>query len=670
MTHANPYTRRGGLRPPAKLTGDYWPVFAGLAATVQLWFLYLAFYSWPAALQHCEQAHPGSCAEQHKRADDGYSTFWLLISVEVGVGIWLGVRDGRRRTRFAQGRPYWAALTAVFAAHLVAAYAAGFLVGKRLPMSRRYVRAVERHERTRPKSVTELVYSAPDPLAGIQAIAGQAYGWPGGHVGWDGWGHYVGAEPRGGMLVLGPPGSGKSSGVIIPSILVAPGATVSSSIKADTMLATAKLRATVGACWHFDPGGAERPAPGVLSCRWSPLVSMRGWDDARRVASRMAEPMRGNNGTGGGDDGGTHFTDRARDWLEVLLFAAHLDGATISDVADWAHTADQPETSTSILAVLIFAADGGDPGARIARRQLEGLLTTPDRERGSIKSTLARLLRIYGSVAARHIGEQPNFDPHAFVRSRDTLYLTATPDRQAEYAPLLAGLLEEIRYAVYARHRAEEDGREPRRPHVTFALDEANNTAPVPLPAIVSEAGGQSLHVIVGIQDLSRARARWGREADGFLTLFPTKLVLHGVIEPYTVNALSEAAGEFDRQMVSTSRSYTPISMGQYGSVNVPTWNPTYSIQRQRVLHPGDISNLPVGTGLLWQGARWGRITLGMHWRHPVWQRVLASTDPPTVADTVAVLNQAAAVLAARNGKPAGRWKSRRRTLRPEVGRP
>ena len=34
-----------------------------------------------------------------------------------------------------------------------------------------------------------------------------------------------------------------------------------------------------------------------------------------------------------------------RDWLEVLLFAAHLDGATISDVADWAHTADQPELS-------------------------------------------------------------------------------------------------------------------------------------------------------------------------------------------------------------------------------------------------------------------------------------------------------------------------------------
>ena len=124
--------------------------------------------------------------------------------------------------------------------------------------------------------------------------------------------------------------------------------------------------------------------------------------------------------------------------------------------------------------------------------------------------------------------------------------------------------------------------------------------------------------------------------------------------------------------MVSTSRSYTPISTGQHGSVNIPTWNPTYSIQRQRVLHPGDISNLPVGTGLLWHGARWGRITLGMHWRHPVWQHVIASTDPPTVADTVAILTQAAAVIAARNGERAdtGRWKSLRRTLRPKVGRP
>jgi hypothetical protein len=53
-----------------------------------------------------------------------------------------------------------------------------------------------------------------------------------------------------------------------------------------------------------------------------------------------------------------------------------------------------------------------------------------------------------------------------------------------------------------------------------WLLDEAANIAPVhDLPALVSQAGGQSLQVVIGLQDLSQARARWGADAaDGFLT--------------------------------------------------------------------------------------------------------------------------------------------------------
>ena len=205
---------------------------------------------------------------------------------------------------------------------------------------------------------------------------------------------------------------------------------------------------------------------------------------------------------------------------------------------------------------------------------------------------------------------------------------------------MIAGLLEEIRYAVYARHRAEEDGREPRRPHVTFVLDEANNTAPIPLPAIISEAGGQSLHVIVGIQDLSRARHRWGKEADGFLTLFFTKLVLPGVIEPYTLDALSNASGEYDRTVVGHSQSTSFI--GPY-TIPIKQTSPSYSVQRQKVLHQGDIAQLPAGTGLLYEGADWWLVSVGLHWQHPVWraiesesarlmpdQRPLTATSTPT----------------------------------------
>src|SRR3712207_5291723 len=59
-----------------------------------------------------------------------------------------------------------------------------------------------------------------------------------------------------------------------------------------------------------------------------------------------------------------------------------------------------------------------------------------------------------------------------------------------------------------------------------WALDEVANVAPLrKLPGIVSEAGGHGLQVLACFQDLSQARARWGAAADGFLSLFGTKVV-------------------------------------------------------------------------------------------------------------------------------------------------
>jgi hypothetical protein len=52
------------------------------------------------------------------------------------------------------------------------------------------------------------------------------------------------------------------------------------------------------------------------------------------------------------------------------------------------------------------------------------------------------------------------------------------------------------------------------------------------LPALASQAGGQNLQVVIGLQDLSQARTRWGQDAaDGFLSLFQTKLILTGIAD-------------------------------------------------------------------------------------------------------------------------------------------
>ncbi len=97
-----------------------------------------------------------------------------------------------------------------------------------------------------------------------------------------------------------------------------------------------------------------------------------------------------------------------------------------------------------------------------------------------------------------------------------------------------------------------------------------------------------------------------GKAADGFLTLFGTKLVLSGVLDPFTVNALSDAAGEFDRPMKTVTQS--PHGLLASGTSHSGT------SQRTKILHQGDISHPPEGGGLLFQGAAWQFVEIRNHY--------------------------------------------------------
>jgi type IV secretory pathway TraG/TraD family ATPase VirD4 len=73
------------------------------------------------------------------------------------------------------------------------------------------------------------------------------------------------------MLVLGPPRSGKTTSLVIPAVLDAPGAVVSTSTKPDVLVATSGLRHLLGNPFVFDPSGTVALRPGSYPARWSPL---------------------------------------------------------------------------------------------------------------------------------------------------------------------------------------------------------------------------------------------------------------------------------------------------------------------------------------------------------------------------------------------------------------
>jgi type IV secretory pathway TraG/TraD family ATPase VirD4 len=389
------------------------------------------------------------------------------------------------------------------------------------------------------------------------------------------------------VLVIGPSQSGKTTGVIIPTLLDYSGPVVSTSTKPDVLRTTMRSRSVRGRVWQFDPTGHAQEIPGVWTLRWSPLSCSKDWDGALLMARAMVD----GSGAGAGTTDGTHWVKRAQALLAGLLHAAAVGGRDMTTVVGWvaAHEIDEPG------AILEQAGEE----SRLAVMSLLGVANVERRERASIFSATADALDAYTSTSALAAAQDQNFDAHAFVRCSDTMYIHAPAESQRMAAPLVCGLLAEIRRATYHAHATGHlIGR------VLFALDEVANVAPITeLPQIASEGGGQGLLLLAVLQDLSQARTRWGTQADGFLTLFGTKLILPGVADQRTLETVSTALGEYDRKVVTETRANVP------GRV-MPQRSHSSSTQRTRVLSPGEVANIPAGHGLHLDGVRWELVTL------------------------------------------------------------
>jgi type IV secretion system protein VirD4 len=457
--------------------------------------------------------------------------------------------------------------------------------------------AVERSRRMVNALAVEMLAGSDDPLGNVRELA-QEYG-GGVYLGLRADGDWQLSRPERAVLLLGPPRSGKTSGVIIPGLLAHTGPAVCTSTKPDVARATRRARSRFGRVWMFDPTGASAGSGGE-ELRWSPVRASARWDGALLMARAMTA------GVGDGTVHGSHWAKRSQALLAPFLHAAALDGRDMESVVDWVMRHELDEAG-----ILLEQ----ERASRLAFGSLLGLLNTEERERASIFSAAADALQAYSSEAALEAAKDPNFDPEAFIASEDTIYVHAPAEEQAAAAPIVCGLLAEIRSATY---RAHQDGR--LRWRVLFALDEVANIAPLEeLPQIASEGGGQGLELLAALQDLSQARARWGQAADGFLTLFGTKLILPGIADTRSLEAISTALGEYDRQLVATST----IPTGDL----LRARSRTVSTQRTRVLSPGEIANIPAGRLLHLDGLQWQLLTVTPAHSAEPWKTLTATPN-------------------------------------------
>jgi type IV secretion system protein VirD4 len=459
------------------------------------------------------------------------------------------------------------------------------------------------------KQSTENVVEAPPPSLMPPGTPGRPW-----------WGCYVGevpnrpqsehgplpvepvyAGPETAVLVIGPPRSGKTSTVVIPSVLDAPSAVVSTSTKPDVMMATTLHRSRFGRSFLFDPFGTNEPPWWMHELRWSPVVGCQSFDWATSVAHTLGSAAR----PGAAASESAHWVERAQALLAPLLFAAAARSLDMRSVFRWVMARDLREP------VAIIAASGHD----MAGATLAGIAATDERERSGIFSTASGLLAAYRSEAVLASTIQPNFDPIAFARSSDTLYICAPAQHQNQLAPLVVALLEQIAAATFSRPSFAAP--------VLFALDEVANIAPLPgLPALASEGGGQGLVTLACLQDLSQARERWGQAAEGLFTLFGVKVILPGVADHRTLALISALGGQVEVPTTTVGNYVGPrgriMPSSSVSTVHLPRY-PVDAIARGRTGH-----------GLFINGSHIGEVQLPPWWSHPHWRGLGDPPDFPT----------------------------------------
>jgi type IV secretory pathway TraG/TraD family ATPase VirD4 len=374
------------------------------------------------------------------------------------------------------------------------------------------------------------------------------------------------------------PRTGKTTSRAIPAILSAPGAVLVTSNKRDVLDATRDVRESSGGrVWAFDP---QRIALEQPNWWWNPLSYVT--DDVK--AARLAEHFA--SGSRAGDSRVDPYFDNAgQDLLAGFLLAAALDGSPVTRVFTWTTTPGD-ETPVDIL-----RAHGYHQMADSVAGQVNG----EPRRRDSVYGTASQMasclkVRAIASWVTPVAGNKDadrrtQFDPHRFVRSRDTLY-SLSKEGRGTAGPLVTALTAATVEAAEELATTQSGGR--LAVPLLGVLDEAANVCRwQALPDLYSHYGSRGIVLMTILQSWSQGVDVWGR--DGMRKLWSASNIAvygGGVKEPEFLGELSQMIGDYDKHTYATS----------VGRGNRST---SHQVHRERTLDIADLGALPRGRAIV-----------------------------------------------------------------------
>jgi type IV secretion system protein VirD4 len=396
-------------------------------------------------------------------------------------------------------------------------------------------------------------------------------------------GHDVFASHEDVVLEICGPRSNKTSALVVPAVLSAPGPVITTSNKVDAYTLTVHGRTQVGRVFVLDPQGIARVEQDWW---WNPLRAVTDMATAAQLATHFIATVGGGN-----DRADPYFTPAsARLLAQHLLAAALTPDHSLHDVRRWLATrAEAP-------ADLLDAAGLGEVAT-----SLRATMEAPPEQRGGLYETaLTALGPLEVEALARYVTPPATwrdapppghaiteFDPWQFfagytnvrgVPARDTLYLL-TKEGAGTAAPVVAALVDRL-LKTATEIAAARGGRCEPPPRIV--LDEAANICAIKdLPDLYSYFGSMSLQVITILQSYQQGVAVWSEAGMHKLWSAATvKLIGAGVHDPEFCEQVSRLIGDHD-----IPHDTTQSGRGG-GSVSRST-------RRERILTAADVAALP-----------------------------------------------------------------------------
>jgi len=372
------------------------------------------------------------------------------------------------------------------------------------------------------------------------------------------------------LLVVAPPRSGKTAGIIIPALLDHTGPVVSTSVRTDVRDRTITRRRELGKVFQWDPFSITGDTD-----FYDPIHGCKDWGHALRVASWFTGAV--TLTSGGSQD---YFNQEAESLLAPFIFAAAWQkNGSIVNVFDWLERKDPTEAVT--LLEEVGRAYGERPelqrACAAAIAKLEGTFAYNERQLDGLIGTARVFLKVYGNPAARATAEtwrakdagRRIITPEAVFGKADdgseqanTLYLIADRDDQKQLAPIIVMMISEMIYYL------DQQGNRGRQLPVSamFALDETAQIAPLQDLNRIMSASLPNSRLITVWHSISQIQDRYGAEtAREIQAASQAKIYIGSNTDAETVSEVNRLVGQLAGDQTYNPEIQTAQAMQRLG---------------------------------------------------------------------------------------------------------